>query len=90
VGDGSVTWSANLITSTDVPSAARIKHERGNVEQAKELGPIYLLAYVAGWALVPGIELGSVVTGNGLMEPHRAHPAEWNANYRMGLGNTWR
>jgi hypothetical protein len=60
------------------------------VEQAKQLGPAYLIGYASAWTLVPGIELGSVLSGHGLMHWHTAHPFEWDANYRMGLGNTWK
>jgi RHS repeat-associated protein len=89
-GAGSTTFSANLVVSNDTPDTWRMTHERGHTEQAKRLGPMYLIGYASAWTLVPGIELGSVLAGNGLMDLHTAHPYEWDATYRMGLGNTWR
>ena len=88
-GNGSTTFSSNLVVSNDTPDAWRKRHELGHVEQAKQLGPFYLATYVVMNVLVPGTELASVLSGRGLLSWHDAHYMEWNATCRMGLGNTW-
>lgn len=89
-GTNTVTYSANLIVSTGDPPKRIIEHEMGHVEQAHELGPLYLPAYI-GLSIfaVPGVWIAANLSGHP-PTAHDAHPMERNADVRRGLGDPWR
>lgn len=81
--DNTMTASSSLIISSlnasDNPTL--IRHELGHVEQAKEMGLLYMPTYVVQWLLA--------CAHYGLDDAHKYHPMEVDANARAGLPLYW-
>ena len=76
--------SEDLIVSTIEVKGDLLKHEMGHVEQAQELGLLYLPFYLGGF-IYSAIKHRTV----DLLTIHRNHLLEVDANERAGLPPGW-
>ena len=83
---GTITLSdALIVSSTEVSRGSALEaHELGHANQARELGPVYLIAYAAIHEATKA-RLGT----NDEATIHKYHPMEIDANDRAKLPSDW-